>query len=93
MAARPAGVIMVTLRSDVVRAPTEYGAVLLHLDKGQYWTLNPSGDLVLRVLLSGGDADAAVAELCSAGEVEPDTARRDVDGLLAQLTDVGLVDR
>ncbi|WP_163548032.1 lasso peptide biosynthesis PqqD family chaperone [Candidatus Frankia nodulisporulans] len=83
---------MVRLRSDVVRAPTEYGAVLLHTNNGQYWTLNPSGDLVLGVLLAGGDVTAATRRLCATGDVAPDTARRDVEGLLAQLTDVGLID-
>ncbi|MCM3883616.1 lasso peptide biosynthesis PqqD family chaperone [Frankia sp. R82] len=83
---------MVTLRSDVVRAPTEYGAVLLHTHNGRYWTLNPSGDLVLGVLLAGGDVAAATGELCTVSDVDPDTARRDVEGLLAQLTDVGLID-
>ncbi|CAO5188990.1 hypothetical protein FAIPA1_60146 [Frankia sp. AiPs1] len=83
---------MVTLRSDVVRAPTEYGAVLLHTDNGQYWTLNPSGDLVLRVMLAGGDVTAATRQLCATGAVDPETARRDVEGLLAQLRDVGLID-
>ncbi|MCK9924807.1 lasso peptide biosynthesis PqqD family chaperone [Frankia sp. AgPm24] len=83
---------MVRLRSDVVRAPTEYGAVLLHTNNGQYWTLNPSGDLVLGMLLAGGDVTAATRRLCATGDVDPDTARRDVEGLLAQLTDVGLID-
>jgi hypothetical protein len=83
---------MIALRSDVVRAPTEYGAVLLHTNNGQYWTLNPSGDLVLRVMLAGGDTAAAVRELCSVSEVEPEAARRDVEGLLAQLADVGLIE-
>ncbi|THJ75735.1 lasso peptide biosynthesis PqqD family chaperone [Candidatus Frankia alpina] len=83
---------MVMLRSDVVRAPTEYGAVLLHTDDGRYWTLNPSGDLVLRVMLDGGDVAAAVRELCATREVDPQVARRDVEGLLAQLADVGLIE-
>jgi hypothetical protein len=83
---------MVALRSDVVRAPTEYGAVLLHTDNGRYWTLNPSGDLVLRVMLAGGDVAAAVRELCATAEVDPDTAWHDVEGLLAQLTEVGLIE-
>ncbi|WP_243407504.1 lasso peptide biosynthesis PqqD family chaperone [Frankia canadensis] len=75
-----------------MRAPTEYGAVLLHTGNGQYWTLNPTADLVLRVMLAGGDTAAAVRELCSSAEVEPEAARRDVEGLLAQLTDVGLLE-
>ncbi|EIV90643.1 lasso peptide biosynthesis PqqD family chaperone [Frankia sp. QA3] len=83
---------MVMLRSDVVRAPTEYGAVLLHTDDGRYWTLNRSGDLVLRVMLDGGDTAAAVRELCATAEVDPQAARRDVEGLLAQLADVGLIE-
>ncbi|KQC40064.1 hypothetical protein UK82_02380 [Frankia sp. ACN1ag] len=83
---------MVMLRSDVVRAPTEYGAVLLHTEDGRYWTLNPSGDLILRVLLDGGDVAAAVRELCTTVEVDPQVARRDVEGLLAQLADVGLIE-
>ncbi|KDA44839.1 lasso peptide biosynthesis PqqD family chaperone [Frankia sp. B2] len=83
---------MVTLRPDVVRAPTQYGAVLLHIDNGRYWTLNPSGDLVLRILLDGGDTAAAVRGLCETSEVDPETARRDVEGLLAQLADVGLIE-
>lgn len=83
---------MVSLRSDVVRAPTDYGCVLLHMDDGRYWTLNPTGDLVLRVLLEGGDTAAAVREVCRGSEVDPETAAADVEGLLDQLADVGLID-
>ncbi len=52
-----------TLRRGVSTADTDYGTTLLDEDSGEYFTLNPSGALVLRTLLGGGTADEAARAL------------------------------
>ena len=42
------------LRPGVSTADTDYGTTLLDEDSGEYFTLNPTGALVLRTLLDGG---------------------------------------
>ena len=46
-----------TLRPGVSTADTDYGTTLLDERSGEYFTLNPTGALVLRTLLGGGTAD------------------------------------
>jgi hypothetical protein len=79
------------LRDGVAAADTEYGITLLDEDSGQYWTLNPTAALALRMLLDGGTAAQAAHELTEQYEVDADTAGRDVEALLGELHAAGLV--
>jgi Coenzyme PQQ synthesis protein D (PqqD) len=79
------------LRDGVSAADTDYGITLLDEDSGQYWNLNPTGALVLRTLMDGGSSDQAVQHLTEQYDVDPETARRDVDDLLGGLHSAGLV--
>jgi hypothetical protein len=81
------------LRDGVSVADTEYGTALLDEDSGQYWSLNPTGALVLRRLLDGGTAEQAVRELTEQYAVDAGTAGKDVMDLVAELRSVGLVER
>jgi hypothetical protein len=81
------------LRDGVSVADTEYGTALLDEDSGQYWSLNPTGALVLRRLLDGGTAEQAVRELTEQYAVDAGTAGKDVTDLVAELRSVGLVER
>ncbi|GAA2454249.1 lasso peptide biosynthesis PqqD family chaperone [Streptomyces glaucus] len=82
-----------TLRfgTDVSTAQTEYGTVLLDQRSGDYWELNPTGALVVRTLMDGGDEAAAVAALVARFDVDRDQAARDVDALVRDLRAAGLV--
>jgi hypothetical protein len=66
-------------------------AVLLDSDSGEYFELNPSGSLALRSLLEAGSLDAATAAVTARYRVEATQARADIEALLVQLTDRGLL--
>jgi len=82
---------MLTLSRSVVSTETDYGTALLDQRSGRYWTLNPTATVILQVLLDGGDRSRAVHALLDQFDVEPDTARADVDLLIIQLRAAGLV--
>jgi hypothetical protein len=79
------------LRDGVSTADTDYGITLLDENSGQYWNLNPTGALVLQMLLAGGTPAQAVQELTEQYEVNADTASRDVEDLVDSLHSAGLV--
>ena len=79
------------LRDGVFTTETDYGVTLLDEKSGQYWNLNPTAALVLRMLLAGGTPDQAVQELTKQYEVNADTASRDVEELVGSLHSAGLV--
>jgi hypothetical protein len=76
---------MLTLPRHVVHTETDYGAVLLDTETGRYWILNPTGALVVRVLLDGGGTAEAVEAVTDGYDVDAATASKDVDTLLTQL--------
>ncbi|KUH40356.1 MULTISPECIES: lasso peptide biosynthesis PqqD family chaperone [Streptomyces] len=76
--------------ADVSTAKTDYGTVLLDERGGEYWELNPSATLVVGVLMSGGDEDAAAAALVAEFDVDPQGAARDVAALVGELRAAGL---
>ena len=80
-----------TLRRGVSGTDTDYGTTLLDEDSGEYFTLNPTGSLVLRTLLAGGSSEQAARALTEQYEVAPDTADQDVADLVAELRSAGLV--
>jgi hypothetical protein len=82
---------MLGLPLHVVHTETEYGAVLLNMDTGRYWTLNPTGALVVRVLLGGGSTAEAAEAVTGDYDVDAATASKDVDNLLTQLRAAGLI--
>jgi len=83
--------VTLTLRPGVSTAATDYGTTLLDEDSGEYFTLNPTGSLVLRTLLTGGTAEQAARALAEQYAVAADTADRDVADLVAGLRAAGLV--
>jgi hypothetical protein len=80
------------LREGVSTAETDYGITLLDQDSGEYYTLNPTGALVLSTLLDGGTRAQAVEHLTAEYTVDGDTAARDVADLVDALLSVGLVE-
>ena len=80
------------LREGVSTAETEYGITLLDENSGEYYTLNPTGGLVLGTLLDGGTRTQAVQRLTAEYAVDGDTAARDVADLIDGLLSAGLVE-
>jgi hypothetical protein len=79
------------LREGVSTADTDYGTTLLDEDSGEYWTLNPTGALVLRALLDGGTPGQAAEALTEHYAVDAAAAARDVKDLVDGLQSAGLV--
>ena len=67
-------------------------AVLVDLDRGLYFSLNESGQIILSVLMEGGEASDAVRELQLLFRVNPADAENDVRRLLHVLRQKGLIE-
>jgi hypothetical protein len=78
--------------ADVSTAETDYGTVLLDERAGEYWELNPTGTLVVKTLMAGGDEADAVAALADEFDIDLAQASRDVDALVQQLRISGLAE-
>lgn len=78
-------------RSNVSIVDTDYGSVLLDERKGRYFQLNPSGRIVVRTLLDGGDSEEAAGALIEEYEVSRERAEQDVTALVEGLRAAGLV--
>jgi hypothetical protein len=65
--------------------------VILDFDSSRYLTVTGSGVLLFELLREEHDRDELVAAVLAAFEVDADTARRDVDAFIADLSDAGLL--
>jgi hypothetical protein len=66
-------------------------SVLLHLPSGMYYGLDETGTRIWQVLAERGSTDEALASLLEEYEVGEERLRRDVEGLVRQLAEKGLV--
>lgn len=80
-----------TLRTGVSTAETDYGVTLLDEHDGEYYSLNPTGAVVLRTLLDGGSQGDAITRLTTEYDVDAPTAARDVTDLVGALESAGLL--
>jgi coenzyme PQQ synthesis protein D (PqqD) len=82
----------ITLRDGVHLTTFPDGAVLLDTRTGRYWQLNTTAALLLQALLEGASVQQASRQLAERHpQLSPDQAGHDLDGLLEQLRDAGLV--
>jgi hypothetical protein len=79
------------LRDGVVAQILEQEMVLLDTRGGQYFDLNPSGTVMLEALLKGASRDEIVASLTRRFAVDAERAAQDLDRLVAELLQAGLV--
>jgi hypothetical protein len=79
------------LRADVSTAATDDGVVLLDERAGRYWQLNPTGALVLQLLLDGAAPQQVAQTLADRQPVSTEQAAADVAVLLERLRAAGLV--
>ena len=79
------------LRTGVSTAETDSGLALLDERNGEYYNLNPTGALVLEVLLVGGTSGQAAERLMTEYDVDRQTAERDVADLVSALESADLV--
>lgn len=79
-------------RAAAVRAaPADGETVLLDLASGAYFTLNETGTLIWERLAAGATPEELATALAEAFAVAHEVARRDVDALVAELLEAGLV--
>jgi hypothetical protein len=76
---------------DVLAAHLEGEAVLLHMESKDYFRLNDTAAWIWKGLERGLDHDALVASLLERYEVTPDDAAAELDALLADLSQRGLI--
>ena len=65
--------------------------VLMHIQSGEYFELNPSGSLTLERLLAGASVDQVALLLSQHYAVSQAQAHTDVEALLAQLRNRALI--
>jgi hypothetical protein len=82
-----------TLRlvDDVSTADTDGGLVLLNQSTGRYFQLNATGSLIVKALVDGADPAELVDRLSTARGPSAEQVAADIDRLLEQLRDKGLV--
>jgi hypothetical protein len=80
-------------RSDRAMARTvDDQIVILDITSGQYFGINDVGALVWNLLEHDITSDALVSAVLAEFDVDQAQARHDIDELIAQLTEAGLVE-
>ncbi|MFI9561067.1 lasso peptide biosynthesis PqqD family chaperone [Nonomuraea endophytica] len=79
---------MYTLAPHISTTDTDYGTVLLDEERGKYWNLNPSGSLILKAVLRGGDA---ISVVLSEFEAKAEEVESDVEQLVGALVSAGIL--
>lgn len=82
-----------TIGPEVMARQVGSETVILDLASGTYFGLDEVGSRVWQLLQAGHDQDAICASLLEEYEVAPDALARDVDTLLQELEQRGLVQR
>ena len=79
-------------RSDTAMARELDGdVVILDVTSGRYFSINDVGALIWDRLEHDTDKDTLVEAVTSEFNVDKDTAKADIDALLDQLTEAGLI--
>ncbi len=81
----------VTIPEDVVSEILDGQAVVLNLRTGCYHTLNASGTRLWELLERDGDVETATRTLLAEYDTSEETLRADVDKVLSELRDRGLL--
>ena len=82
----------VTIAPDVMLRIIGDEAVILNLKSETYLGLDPVGTRIWTVLQNSPSIQAAHASLLDEFEVEPERLRRDMDRLLDQMLEQGLIE-
>ncbi len=83
--------IRYTVKPDVVARSVADEMILLDLETGTYFTLNPVGGAIWRGLETGSDRDGIIAAVVEQFEVDAETATADFDEYVAALSGEGLL--
>jgi coenzyme PQQ synthesis protein D (PqqD) len=83
---------MARLAGHVRSAPTNDGAVLLDIQGGRMFALNPTGSRILELLEAGTAGEEIASQLAREFSVSLETAATDTDQFLCQLRRHSLLD-
>jgi Fic family protein len=79
------------LGEEVVRRAFAEEMIMLNLETGQYYGLNPTAAVMLDKLVAGASPRAAAAEIAAAAHVPTAQVEADIEQLLADLTERRLI--
>jgi hypothetical protein len=65
--------------------------VILNLESGRYFSLNSTGSVIWTAIMERLSLDETVARLCLAFDVDEATGRQDVETLIQEFLDKGMV--
>ncbi len=82
-----------TVPANVVFQTVGGEAVLLNLDSGEYFGLDDVGSRMLELVREQGDPDTVVQALAQEFDATVETLRSDLNDLLRQLEEHGLVEQ
>ncbi len=91
MTERGAGALRLATSPDVLEAELAGEAVLLHLGTKRYFQLNSTGAVIWAGVRDGLPRADVVARLVTEFDAPPDEAERELDRLLDELRERGLV--
>lgn len=83
--------VNVSVSKDVVFRDLSGEAVLLNLATGIYFGLNEVGTRMWTLLLEHGSTEKVIQGIVDEYQVDAETARADLDKLVSQLRDKGLI--
>lgn len=83
---------VVRIHPSTLHREVDGEAVLLQLDTGEYFGLDPVGTRIWQLMLDTGSVEGIVSAVASEFAVEPDVAAADLDVLLAELVARRLVE-
>lgn len=75
----------------LMREIGDEGGLVLHLDAGRYFALNPSAGTVLTQVAQGADRDLITAALVETFDADEQQAAADTGDILQMLLDPGIV--
>jgi hypothetical protein len=82
---------MLTISSTIRRTETPDGAVLLEIEQGQMFSLNPVGSKILELVGSGCDEHEIATQISAAYGADTDVVRADVHEFLEALGRHGIL--
>ena len=80
-----------SIPEDIVFRDLAGEAVILNLGTGMYFGLNAVGTQIWRLIGEGYSSEQLVTALLEEYEIDEGRVRKDLDTLLEQLTDAGLI--
>lgn len=79
-------------KADLMGAPIDDELVLLHVDKGQYYSLKGAGPDLWARLENPASLDDLVDWICGEHEVAREVALADIEGFLSELQEIEAID-